>query len=64
MTRGPGPLLRSFSPETKRSWGRALIKTGTEHLDLSMVRHGRKVVKDAEAEIAAELAKDKPPGTA
>lgn len=31
-----------------RAWGRALIKTGTEHLDLAMVLHGKKTLKEAE----------------
>ncbi len=32
-----------------RAWGKALVKTGTEHLDLAMVRQGRQTLKEAEA---------------
>lgn len=32
-----------------RAWGEALIKNGTEHLDLAMVRHGKQTLKEAEA---------------
>lgn len=31
-----------------RAWGKALIKTGTEHLDLEMVLQGKKTLKEAE----------------
>lgn len=32
-----------------RAWGKALVKTGTEHLDLAMVRQGKQTLKEAEA---------------
>lgn len=38
-----------WTPEGRRAWGEALVKTGTEHLDLSMVRRGKQMVKEAEA---------------
>ncbi len=30
-----------WTPEGLRAWGNALVKTGTEHLDLTMVRQGK-----------------------
>lgn len=38
-----------FSQAGLRAWGNALVKTGIEHLDLSMVRQGKKALKEAEA---------------
>jgi hypothetical protein len=46
-----------WSPEAHRAWGLALIKTGTEHLDLSLVRLGRQTLKDAEGAQATESSK-------
>lgn len=31
------------------AWGKALVKTGTEHLDLGMVRQGQQTLKEADA---------------
>ena len=61
MATKPEEQAKGLSKAGLRAWGEALIKTGTEHLDLSMVRNGRKVLKDAEAATAAKLAADKPP---
>lgn len=36
-----------WTPEGLRAWGWALIKTGTEQLDLSMVRQGKKIMAEA-----------------
>lgn len=33
----------------QRAWGKALVKTGTEHLDLGMVLQGKQALKEAEA---------------
>jgi hypothetical protein len=38
-----------MSPAVQAAWGKALIKTGTEHLDLSMVRSGREELAEAKA---------------
>ncbi len=32
-----------------RAWGKALVKTGVEHLDLGMVRQGKQALADAAA---------------
>lgn len=56
MATKPEEPAKGLSEVGLRAWGEALIKTGTEHLDLSMVRNGRKVLKDAEAR-----ASEKPP---
>jgi hypothetical protein len=36
-----------MSPAVQAAWGRALIKTGTEHLDLPMVRSGKEELAEA-----------------
>ena len=36
-----------WTPEGLRAWGKALVKTGMEHLDLTMVRQGKQTLKDA-----------------
>lgn len=37
-----------FTNAGLRAWGKALVKTGTEHLDLAMVRQGKQTLKEAE----------------
>jgi hypothetical protein len=49
-----------WSPEAHRAWGLALIKTGTEHLDLGMVRLGRQTLKDAEGATPTAGSSSKP----
>jgi hypothetical protein len=40
---------RDFDQAGLRAWGRALVKTGTEHLNLGMVRLGKKTLEEARA---------------
>jgi hypothetical protein len=54
-TKKPGT---GFGQDVHRVWGMALIKTGTEHLDLSMVRRGRQALKDAETRAADKPQED------
>jgi hypothetical protein len=43
-----------WTTDVQRAWGNAQVKTGTEHLDLGMVRRGKKTLEDAKArELAA-----------
>lgn len=37
-----------FGQAGLKAWGLALVKTGTAHLDLSMVRQGKKALKEVE----------------
>jgi hypothetical protein len=43
------PPKIEWTAREKRAWGEALVKTGTEHLDLAMVRQGKQTLKEAEA---------------
>lgn len=36
-----------WTPAGLKAWGNALVKTGTEQLDLPMVRQGKQALKDA-----------------
>lgn len=45
-----------WTPEGLQAWGKALVKTGTEQLDLSMVRQGKQALAKA-AEATAEAPK-------
>jgi hypothetical protein len=45
----------------QRAWGRALVKTGIEHLDLGMLRQGKRTLREAETRAkASALAYDTP----
>lgn len=48
MDTEPKKPLLDFSQAGLPAWGNALVKTGTEHLDLSMVRQGKKALNEAE----------------
>jgi hypothetical protein len=52
MVTEPAQPVTKLSLAAQRAWGEALIKTGTEHLDLSMVRNGRQTLKEAEMRAA------------
>lgn len=45
----PAKPANDFTQAGLTAWGRALVKTGTEHLDLAMVRQGKQTLKEAEA---------------
>jgi hypothetical protein len=40
MAKEPDNLKSDLTKAGLRAWGEAVIKTGTEHLDLAMVRQG------------------------
>jgi hypothetical protein len=52
MATEPTKPATRLSLAGQRAWGEALIKTGTEHLDLDMVRQGRQTLKEAEMRAA------------
>ena len=41
------PKPQAWSKIGLRAWGNALVKTGTEHLDLPMVRQGKEALANA-----------------
>ena len=43
-----------WTPEGLLAWGKALVKTGVEHLDLGMVRQGKQALADAAVPLATE----------
>jgi hypothetical protein len=49
MATEPEDLKSELTKADLRAWGEALVKTGTEHLDLAMVRQGKRTLKEAEA---------------
>lgn len=55
MATEPENIKSHLTKSGLKAWGEALIKTGTEHLDLAMVRQGKQTLKEAEA------MPDKPP---
>jgi len=46
---GAAAPKRDFDQAGLRAWGKALVQTGTERLDLGMVRLGKKTLEEAKA---------------
>jgi hypothetical protein len=42
-----------WTTDVQRAWGKAQVKTGTEHLDLGMVRRGKQNLEEAKARESA-----------
>lgn len=49
MAMEPVKAAQGLTQAGLRAWGNALVKTGTQHLDLGMVRQGKATLKEAEA---------------
>lgn len=51
MAMKPGEPKSDFTHAGLTAWGKALVKTGTEHLDLAMVRQGKQTLGEAGAKL-------------
>lgn len=49
MAKESDNLKNDLTPSGLTAWGKALVKTGTEHLDLAMVRQGKQTLEQAVA---------------
>lgn len=56
MTSEPTLPAKGLTRAGLTAWGLALVKTGSEHLDLDMVRQGKQALAEAEM-----LVRDWPP---